>query len=287
MRAGVAGEECTPDCPANPASPTRGARPLDTPSNGLETYGTTSPARTNSGAIEDNSDKSPPAAEPQHDHQYSPTDGGRDIIVPLSSDRAFFDLLTAALSSLSVFHAAQQEAFRAAVERLCVMISNSIVPQGNSVQIMPIPPVPGHHPHNLLTSTSPTQYNRSPSTNGGAGAVVRTANGIQRPPQEMLARRITKLHKKDLYAWREIFTLWIEAEVFESSAERTRGERTVEEAEARLQAFAHEVVKRGLGDRRTFRGKKTREAWEEFLRLNVLLLDLKRFQLANINAARK
>jgi hypothetical protein len=33
--------------------------------------------------------------------------------------------------------------------------------------------------------------------------------------------------------------------------------------------------------------KESRDAWAEFLRLNVLLLDIKRFQLANINAARK
>lgn len=93
--------------------------------------------------------------------------------------------------------------------------------------------------------------------------------------------------QKDLYAWREIFTLWIEAQIFESNNERDRGERTVEAAERRLTAFAEEVVKRGLGDRRTLRGKESRKAWDEFLRLNVLLLDLKRFQAANINAARK
>lgn len=57
----------------------------------------------------------------------------------------------------------------------------------------------------------------------------------------------------DLYAWREIFTLWIEAEIFESSAERDRGERTVDEAEKRLKAFAGELTKRGLGDKRTLK----------------------------------
>ena len=81
--------------------------------------------------------------------------------------------------------------------------------------------------------------------------------------------------------------MWIEAEIFESSSERQRGERTLEQAEVRLHKFAEEVVRRGLGDRRTMRGKKVKEAWKEFLRLNVLLLDLKRFQSANINAARK
>lgn len=62
----------------------------------------------------------------------------------------------------------------------------------------------------------------------------------------------------DLYAWREVFTLWIEAEIFESSAERDRGERTVEEAEKRLKAFAGELTKRGLGDKRTL---KVRLVW--------------------------
>jgi hypothetical protein len=121
----------------------------------------------------------------------------------------------------------------------------------------------------------PTPYTPTPGMPYGEGGDMT----VRQPHQ--------RASKKDLYAWREIFTLWIEHEIFESNAERTRGERTVEEAQARLQTFANEVVKRGLGDRRTIRGKKARGAWEEFLRLNVLLLDLKKFQLANINAARK
>jgi len=182
----------------------------------------------------------------------------REFIIPLASDIAFFNLLTAALTSLSTFHAAQQLAFKAAVEKLCLMISQSIQPSSNSVQVVSTPFTPSPQP-------------------------------IESEPDSRVARmqRNARASKKDLYAWREIFTLWIESEIFESSAERTRGERTVEQAEARLQRFADMVVKRGLGDRRTMRGKKVREAWEEFLRLNVLLLDIKRFQIANINAARK
>ena len=182
----------------------------------------------------------------------------REFIIPLASDIAFFNLLTAALTSLSTFHEAQQLAFKAAVEKLCLMISQSIQPSSNSVQVVSTPFTPSPQP-------------------------------LETEPDSRVARmqRNARASKKDLYAWREIFTLWIESEIFESSAERTRGERTVEQAEARLHRFADMVVKRGLGDRRTLRGKKVREAWEEFLRLNVLLLDIKRFQIANINAARK
>ncbi|KAK8854511.1 hypothetical protein IAR55_003250 [Kwoniella newhampshirensis] len=178
----------------------------------------------------------------------------REVVIPLSSDLAFFSLLTTALTSLSAFHSEQQEAFRASVESLCSTISHSISPQ-SSIEILPTPFRPM------------------------SGGTIGTLADTHTTP--------SKTSKKDLYAWREIFTLWIEAEIFESSAERDRGERTVEQAEARLKRFADEVIKRGLGDRRTMKGKRVREAWEEFLRLNVLLLDLKRFQLANINAARK
>ncbi|CDZ97748.1 ring finger protein [Phaffia rhodozyma] len=91
----------------------------------------------------------------------------------------------------------------------------------------------------------------------------------------------------DLYAWREIFTLWIEAEIFESGAERDRGERSIEEAEKRLKAFAGELTRRNLGDRRTLKSRDSRAAFNTFLQLNLTLLDLKKFQTANVKAARK
>ncbi|WVQ95244.1 hypothetical protein IAU59_002339 [Kwoniella sp. CBS 9459] len=184
----------------------------------------------------------------------------REFIIPLSSDLAFFHLLTSALTSLSTFHERQQTLFKNNVENLCTLISNSISPS-SAPEVLPVPFTP------------------SGDRSSDARAANHTISRIHQPN--------TKASKKDLYAWREIFTLWVEAEIFESNSERDRGERTVEAAEARLQRFANEVVKRGLGDRRTLKGKKSRESWEEFLRLNVLLLDLKRFQVANINAARK
>lgn len=98
------------------------------------------------------------------------------------------------------------------------------------------------------------------------------------------------LHKKktnDLYAWREIFTLWVESAIYEGITEASRGERDVESAEKRLNAFAAEVVKRGLGDSRTMKSKQSREALDQFLELNMALLDIKKFYTANLEAARK
>ncbi|WVR09317.1 hypothetical protein IAU60_006382 [Kwoniella sp. DSM 27419] len=184
----------------------------------------------------------------------------REFIIPLSSDLAFFHLLTSALTSLSTFHARQQSLFKESVDNLCALISASISPS-SAPEVYPIAPSPSAYDTSALPATRSLGSTQYTST--------------------------SKASKKDLYAWREIFSLWIESEIFESISERDRGERTVEEAEVRLKRFANEVIKRGLGDRRTMKGKKSRESWEEFLRLNVLLLDLKRFQVANINAARK
>lgn len=98
------------------------------------------------------------------------------------------------------------------------------------------------------------------------------------------------LHKKktnDLYAWREIFTLWVESAIYEGITETSRGERDVESAEKRLNAFAAEVVKRGLGDSRTMKSKQSRQALDQFLELNMALLEIKKFYTANLEAARK
>jgi hypothetical protein len=82
--------------------------------------------------------------------------------------------------------------------------------------------------------------------------------------------------QSDLYAWREIFQIYLEAEVFEAVGERTRGERTVEESEKRLQQFAERVTQNGLGDKRKFKLKQSIEALETFLSLNLFILNVKK-----------
>lgn len=107
---------------------------------------------------------------------------------------------------------------------------------------------------------------------------------------QMLAREVSAVSspsrpKSDLYIWREIFALWIEAEIFESSRERDRGERSIEEVEKHLEWFVDQVAKRKLAKR--MKHKESRVALEKFIALNVELLDLKKFQIANEEAARK
>ena len=76
--------------------------------------------------------------------------------------------------------------------------------------------------------------------------------------------------------------MWVDAQIFESTMEKDRGERSVEESEAKLTEFANKVVKEGLGDGRTMQRKESRDALERFLKMNVLLLDLKKVSKLSI-----
>jgi len=90
--------------------------------------------------------------------------------------------------------------------------------------------------------------------------------------------------KSDLYAWREIFQIYIEAEVFESIRETSRGERTAEDSERRLLLFAERLKQKGP---RTFKMRESQAAFRTFLELNLSILNLKKFQQANAEAVRK
>ncbi|KAH7102549.1 SPX domain-containing protein [Auriculariales sp. MPI-PUGE-AT-0066] len=103
----------------------------------------------------------------------------------------------------------------------------------------------------------------------------------------LVARPVSERGQSDLYAWRGIFSLWVESQVFESTNERTRGERGLAEAEDRLGKFAREVTKRGLGDARTLKRSESQASVDKFLQLNLELLNLKKFEQANSEAVRK
>lgn len=92
-------------------------------------------------------------------------------------------------------------------------------------------------------------------------------------------------NKSDLYVWREIFSLWVEAEIFESDREKDRGERPIEEIERRLDWFVDQVGRRKLAKK--MKKKGGREALQRFVELNNELLSVKRIGMANREAARK
>jgi len=179
----------------------------------------------------------------------------REIVIPLTADTEFLDTLTGALANLSSLQSTQRESFIESTESLCRSVAR-------------------------VSSPYATQ--------------------------------------SDLYVWREIFSLWCEFQIFESQREKDRGELSVDESEARLKRFAEEMAKRGWsaeafdqdnnkkrkggrlskmmrpkgGDSFQTSGlpmkdRQSIQALEDFLKLNLALLDVKKFQRVNVEAARK
>lgn len=173
----------------------------------------------------------------------------REVVIPLTADTQFLDTLTHALQNLSNIQTHQRDNFVLETESLCSAIARASSPFAS---------------------------------------------------------------KNDLYVWREIFGLWVDMQVFESQREKDRGELSIDESEARLKRFALELAKRGwihdpnspaptsskkgrlvklkLGSGPSSQGlnnQASAAAIEDFLRLNFALLDVKKFQRVNVEAARK
>jgi hypothetical protein len=66
--------------------------------------------------------------------------------------------------------------------------------------------------------------------------------------------------------------MYVEAEIFESVGERTRGERSVEETETRMKRFEGRMQEK----RRMLTLAGSKDALDIFMRMNVFILDLKR-----------
>ncbi|KAG5645958.1 hypothetical protein DXG03_004750 [Asterophora parasitica] len=170
-----------------------------------------------------------------------------EVVIPLAADMLFFTTLSTAINDLSAHLVTVQSDFVDTLFALSRTISDSARPTSSTA---------GFRPHSGLTSKPWSVANVSKT-------------------------------KSDLYSWREIFQLYIEAEVFESVHELDRGERSLEESENRLKLFAERITTRGLGDERKLKSKASRAALESFLELNVFILNIKKFQFANAEATRK
>ncbi len=166
----------------------------------------------------------------------------QEFIIPLASDTAFFQVLVQAHRSLSTHLGTVHEEFMMNLVDLSRSISSSARP---------------------MSSTS-TFHPYSHSSNP-ASVSVHTSSIVP-----LMAS------KSDLYSWREIFQLYVDTEVFENQSERSRGERSLEDAEGRLELFKRRIADRGFVDGRALKLKESRQALKTFLQLNAFVLDLKK-----------
>lgn len=94
-----------------------------------------------------------------------------------------------------------------------------------------------------------------------------------------------KVSKSDLYRWREIFELYLAAQVFFSTNETTGGVRSSERARKQLVWFQDEVSKRQILQK--FKLEASTTAYTRFLALNATLLQNVQFQELNQTAVMK
>lgn len=167
----------------------------------------------------------------------------REIIIPLSSDTAFFQLLSKALQSISDHLLIVQSNFIHTLQELSHNVSLTARPLSSTSKF---------HPH---------------SSSSHPSSITSPMFGIRA--------------KSDLYSWRELFQLYVDSEVFESVSEVHRGERTVEDSEIRLQAFADRVAKRGLAKK--LKMKQSHAALEMFMELNIFILNVKKVGCSSIS----
>ena len=168
-----------------------------------------------------------------------------EYIIPLASDEAFFGLLTGAVNTLSVQLTAVCAEFMAGLTDLSKSISDSALPISQ-----------------IDASYRPFSVNDDP------GAIdIPSTKSVFRPGLDA---------RSDLYLWRRLLDLYVDAEVFDSVAERNRGERSPEEAEVRMAQLLERVEKSGI-----LRGKSKKAHLEvgAFLKLNAIILDLKKVRL--------
>ena len=169
----------------------------------------------------------------------------REYIIPLASDTAFFDLLTSAMNGLSTRLNTVHSEFMVDLAGLSNSISASALP---------------------ISQTDPSY--RPFSVDDDPGAIdVPSTKSVFRPKLDS---------RSDLYLWRNLLNFYVDAEVFDSIAERNRGERSVEDTEIRMTRFLERVKKSGV-----LRGKSKKAHFEVemFLRLNSIILDLKKVRL--------
>jgi hypothetical protein len=169
-----------------------------------------------------------------------------DLIIPLQSDTAFFQLLNTALASLAEHLNTVHGGFTSTLQSLAYAISATARP----------------------TSSSAPRSFSTYSMAADNAATLRPSSGSR---------------NTDLYSWREIFQMYVEGEIFESVGERTRGERSVEETEARMKRFEESMQE----NRSKLKLAGSKDALDVFMRMNFFILDLKRFQFANTEATRK
>ncbi|TBU21396.1 SPX domain-containing protein [Dichomitus squalens] len=176
----------------------------------------------------------------------------QELIIPLVSDTVFFRTLSEALESLSAYLVTRKAEFEATLQALSHEISSASHPSSSTSAFHPYSPF----------SSDPATINVSSGT-------------------------LVTQSKSDLETWREIFRMYVEADIFQGHQERFRGERDTDDAAARFFAFSSQLHERLSEGDLKLKLKRSKIALRTFLELNTFILNLRKFQDVTAEATRK
>jgi E3 ubiquitin-protein ligase BAH len=91
--------------------------------------------------------------------------------------------------------------------------------------------------------------------------------------------------KVDMYNWRKIFAIYMDAQIFQGQAESDRTFRSVERAKKQMQWFLTQLAQSNLLIK--LKTKESKAAFESFMALNTELITMKHYQMLNQTAMRK
>ncbi|CDO73928.1 hypothetical protein BN946_scf185016.g85 [Trametes cinnabarina] len=165
-----------------------------------------------------------------------------ELVIPLVSDANFFRTLTEALNSLAAYLVTKRAEFETTLRTLSHDITAVARPSSSTSAFHPYSPF-SSDPANISVSS----------------------------------HALAISSRSDLDTWRQIFQLYMEADIFQGHQERFRGEREVEDAEARLQAFTNELNGRISTGALKLRVKQSRVALQTFMELNNFIMDLRKY----------
>jgi E3 ubiquitin-protein ligase BAH len=127
---------------------------------------------------------------------------------------------------------------------------------------------------------------------------VTTLDALQAREQKAMTEKITalskdmanltspsKFTKTDMYRWRELFDIYLQAQIFFSTREQDHGSRSSAVAARQLGWFQNEVTRRGLLE--DFKLPASLQAFGRFVTINITLLQNLKFQEMNQKAIGK
>ncbi len=173
-----------------------------------------------------------------------------EFIIPLASDTAFFRTLAEALASLSEYLIGRKAEFEATLQSLSQDISSASRPSSSTSSF---------HPYSRFSSDAAT------ITVPSAALAINS--------------------KSDLETWREIFQMYMEADIFQGHQEQFRGERDLEDATARLASFSSALRERSSVGHLKLSLKKSKFALRTFMELNTFILDLRKVSFQHVALA--